>query len=66
MGYIYYEATQKQLDYIAILFLDCGFTLAQRKDFLKLRFEIEKSDELNKDQASKVISELKELKEQTK
>ena len=63
MGYVEYPSTEKQQNYLVILFLDCGFTLAQRKDFLKLRFKKEEIDTLSKDQASRAIGELKDLKE---
>jgi len=62
-GKTVYPITEKQAGYLTILFLDCGFTLAQRKDFLKLRFNKEFLDDLTKDQASKAIGELKDLKE---
>jgi hypothetical protein len=57
------EATQAQVDYLVSLFVDCGFTLAERKAFLARRFGTDQVDDLTKNQASTAITELKEQKE---
>ena len=58
-------ASKKQQEYIEILANDCGFNLAGRKAYIKTLtgHEIPFLDELTSDQASKVITALKELKE---
>jgi hypothetical protein len=59
------RATEPQSEYLSILFIDCGYTLPQRKAFLKKRFgrEIVFVDDLTKAEASQVIAELKDQKE---
>lgn len=56
-------ATEKQVDYLSLLFVDCNMTLAQRKGWLELRFDKTLLDSLTKGEASKAIAELIELKE---
>lgn len=52
-----------QTEYIAILFEDCGYdTAAQRKGWLRRRFEVNFADELDSRQRSMAIEELKEEK----
>lgn len=52
-----------QEEYIAILFVDCGYdTVVQRKGWLKHRFGWEWADELSPQQKSIAIIELKEEK----
>jgi hypothetical protein len=60
-------ATEKQIDYMSILFIDCGFTLKARKEFLKHRFgrDIAFLDDLSRFEASQVIEELRDQKEQS-
>jgi hypothetical protein len=54
-----------QDEYIAILFLDCGYhTSAQRRDWLRMRYSVSYADELSRDQKSNVISRLKAEKVQ--
>lgn len=53
-----------QDEYIAILFADCGYdTAAQRRGWLRLRYNKSYADELTTAQKSKVIEELKGEKE---
>ena len=53
-----------QDEYIAILFADCGYaTSAQRRGWLRLRYNKSYADELTTAQKSKVIEELKGEKE---
>lgn len=52
-----------QLEYIAILFNDCGYdTASHRKGWLQRRFGVNFSDELDSRQRSLAIEELKEEK----
>lgn len=52
-----------QAEYIAILLDDCGFeTAAQRKDYLRIRYGVDFSDELSPSQAHTVIEDLKARK----
>lgn len=52
-----------QQEYIAILFQDCGYeTTAQRKAWLKLRFDWEFADELSPSQKNLAIELLKDEK----
>lgn len=51
-----------QLEYIAILFNDTGFTAAQRKGFLRVRFDKDFPDDLTTEQRALVINELKTFK----
>lgn len=52
-----------QVEYIAILFNDCGYdTAAQRKGWLQKRFEVNFADELDSRQRSLAIEQLKEEK----
>lgn len=59
------SATQGQIDYLTTLFVDCGFTLLERKAFLQKRFErqIRFLDQLDVQEASEAIKELKLQKE---
>lgn len=58
------QSKMTQEEYIAILFLDCGYTTtAQRKGWLQLRYRKSYADELTVAQKSKVIEELKTEKE---
>ena len=58
-------ATQKQCDYVAILFNDNGIdTNEKRKAFISKRYPgKEYTDELNHQQISSLIDELKAMKE---
>lgn len=59
--------TQAQLNLIAELFVDCCYsTSIDRKSFLLLRFDKPFADELNGQQASKVIEELMQQRERMK
>jgi hypothetical protein len=52
-----------QIEYIAILFDDCGFTGQQRRDFMALRFDGRKyADDLTASERSALIDDLKERK----
>ena len=52
-----------QIEYIAILFADCGYdTASQRKGWLQRRFSVNFADELDSRQRSLAIEELKEEK----
>ena len=52
-----------QVEYIAILFCDAGYdTAAQRKGWLRLRFNKDFADELTVPEASSAITQLKEEK----
>jgi hypothetical protein len=52
-----------QCEYIALLFDDCGFNAAQRKDYLKSRYYgCEFPDELSSVERSAVVEDLKERK----
>jgi hypothetical protein len=51
-----------QEEYISILFDDCGFNAAQRKDYLLTRFKRPFADELNWREKSQVIEDLKARK----
>lgn len=59
------QASEAQTEHLSSLFVDCGFTLHTRKEFLKKRFgrEIVFLDQLTKSEASKTIDELKDLKD---
>jgi hypothetical protein len=57
-------ATKKQIDYLEVLFNDCGFTLATRKIWLLEGYKVEYTEGLNMYEASAVITYLKELKAQ--
>lgn len=62
-------ATDAQLNYLAILLNDCGFgTQAKRNDFISLRLsrEIDGMSDISKEEASKLITELKARKEDNK
>ncbi len=48
-----------QDEWIAILFIDTGYTSAQRRGWLKLRFGKEYVDELTVAQKSKAIEDLR-------
>jgi hypothetical protein len=53
----------KQVEYIAILFADCGYdTASQRKGWLQKRFGKDFADELDSQQRSIAITELKDEK----
>ena len=52
-----------QVEYIEILFNDLRFNLAQKKDFLWIRYGVQHSDELDTKYRGKVIDELKAMKE---
>lgn len=56
-------ATRDQVRYIDLLFNDCGFDLLGKKGLLKADYKVQYTDELTKAQASKLIEELKQLKE---
>lgn len=58
-------ATEKQLDYIAMLAIDCNFSLAQRKAFIEKRVDrtLELWSDISRNEASAIIGELIELKE---
>lgn len=52
-----------QVEYVAILFDDVGFTGQQRRDFLAARFNGRRyADELSKSELHNLIDELKERK----
>jgi hypothetical protein len=52
-----------QEDYISILFIDCGFTGPQRRDFLGQRFHGRRhADELTTQEKSHLIEDLKARK----
>lgn len=52
-----------QEEYLAILFGDCSYTTAaQRKGWLRLRFQKDFPDELTTAEKSRAIAELKEEK----
>lgn len=52
-----------QLEFIAILFIDCGYsTAAQRRGWLQKRFKVSHADGLTDGQKSKAIDMLKEEK----
>lgn len=57
--------TQKQIEYLEILFIDCGFSRENRNAWLSANTgrDIKYLDQLTKEEASKFISELKEIKE---
>jgi hypothetical protein len=59
------RATQAQIDFLEILFGDLQFNRAQRNDYLSERLEREVKflDDLSIGEASKLIEELKEQKE---
>lgn len=51
--------TPAQLNLLAELFIDCGFSSSlSRKSFLIARFDKQYADDLTKDQISKAIAEL--------
>lgn len=53
-----------QCEYIAILFVDCGYeTSAQRRGWLQKRFGVSYSDELSTQDKHRAIEELKAEKE---
>lgn len=59
-------ATEAQTEYLSTLFVDCGFTRAQRKAWLRKRFPGHEHvflDELTTAEAHQAIDELKDLKE---
>lgn len=52
-----------QVEYVDILFIDCGFTPSQKRDFLGLRFNGRRyADELTPAELHKLIGDLKERK----
>jgi hypothetical protein len=57
-------ATQAQQDYLAILFIDCGFTRQQRNAWLsgETGKDIHYLDDLSKAEAHSMIDKLKEMK----
>lgn len=57
-------ATPKQQEYMAILFIDCGFTRQERNAWLgeELLRDIKFLDDLSGTEASVVIDKLKEIK----
>lgn len=59
------RATQAQIDFLEILFGDLGFNRAQRNDYLSedLGREVKFLDDLSVGEASKLIEDLKERKE---
>ncbi len=56
-------ATPEQVNYLAILFSDCGIDLKAKKAILKADYNVEYTDELTIYQASVLIEALKKLKE---
>lgn len=56
-------STLKQREYLDILLNDCGFIGPYRRDMIKVRFNVNFTDELTQGQASQLITELKEIKE---
>jgi len=53
-----------QLEYISLLFQECGFdTHAARKGFLLPRFGASYADELDSDERSRAITELKDIRD---
>lgn len=55
--------TQRQLNYLQILFNDLGYTAEQKHAKLKADFFVDHLDELTISQASALINELKLAKE---
>lgn len=51
-----------QDEYLAILFNDCGYSSAQRRDWLQTRFDVRYTDELTAAQKHQAIEALKEEK----
>lgn len=58
-------ATQAQQDYLAVLFIDCGFTRLQRNAWLsdETGKDIHHLDDLSTAEAHACIDKLKEMKE---
>ena len=58
-------ATPAQQDYLASLFIDCGFTRLQRNAWLSAETgkDVHYLDELSKAEASRLIDQLIEMKE---
>ena len=52
-----------QVEYLAILFDDCGYSATQRRGWLDLRFGAQFTDELTRWQCSQAIAMLKDEKE---
>lgn len=61
----HYAPTQKQIEYLEILFNDCGFSRAQSRDYLSLRVgrTIKYLDELSGAEASRFIADMKAKRE---
>lgn len=59
-------ASRAQVSYIAILFDNCYFNTAQKRDYLGTRYNVKSSDELTTKQASLVIADLICRKDQNK
>lgn len=59
-------STVPQQNFLACLFIDCGFDRQQRNAWLTREFsrEVKYLDELRKSEASKAIETLKEMKEE--
>lgn len=57
------NASNKQINYLAILFSDLGFDLKIKKAFLREEYNVEYTDELTSSQASGLISKLLEMKD---
>ena len=51
-----------QAEYCRILFVDCGFSPSQQRDFLGLRYNRKYLDELTVGELSELIDDLKERK----
>jgi len=61
------HATQKQIDYLDILFIDCRFkSMVERNCYLSREFgrDIHHLDELSVQEASRCIDMLREMKEE--
>lgn len=58
------KATPQQIDYLMVLFNDLGYSTKGRHCKTQLAFGVSALDELTKWQASELIAELKDAKEQ--
>lgn len=58
------KASHAQVRYLDILFSDCGFSREQKKAKLQEDFEVNYCDELTINEASQLIGELKQYKEE--
>ena len=57
------QATSRQVNYLLILFNDCGFTGEQMRAYLSEYYNVRGCGDLTSMQASELIEELKETKE---